>query len=143
MLKKLKIKNFKSFKDFEIELDKFNCIIAPNNAGKSNLIYVLNFLQYATIDVKYAIEEFGGFDNIKNIFLENDSIEFDIVFFKEKLISEGIRSYIDKSLKQEKKQIITEEFIEVFKNLEITLKLTIFQNGNWEKRYNIKGNFWI
>jgi predicted ATPase len=109
VLQKLTIKNFKSFKDFTIEFDKFNCIVAPNNAGKSNLIEAFRFLQYATVDVKKAIEEFGGFDNIKNIFLDKNEIEFNIHF-------------------------ITKES----RYKEIVLNLKLFENGDWEKRYSIE-----
>ena len=38
MLKKLYLHNYKSFHDTTIEFGKFNCLIGPNNAGKSNLI---------------------------------------------------------------------------------------------------------
>jgi len=132
MLKKLQIKNFKSFKDFEIELDKFNCVIAPNNAGKSNLIYAMNFLYYAIVNVEEAIEEFGGFNNIKNIFLEEDYIEFDLLFFKEKLKKVGFRELENKE---------SEKYIELFKKLQISVNIKILNNRNWEKRYKIKGRF--
>jgi predicted ATPase len=126
MIKKLRIKNFKSFRDFEIEFDKFNCVIAPNNAGKSNLITALHFLYYAISDVKSAIEEFGGFDNVKNIFLEQDYIEFDLSFFEKKHLFQGIGE---------------EGYIKILKNLEITLNLKIFKNNYWEKTYKMKGRF--
>ena len=39
---KLKIKNFLSFQDFEIDFDKdLNVIIGPNNSGKTNIIRTL------------------------------------------------------------------------------------------------------
>ncbi|MBW6488755.1 MAG: AAA family ATPase, partial [Sulfurimonas sp.] len=45
MLKSLYIDNFKSFKDSKFEFGKLNCIVAPNNAGKSNLIEVFEFCE--------------------------------------------------------------------------------------------------
>ncbi len=44
MLKRLYIHNFKSFWESEFEFGKLNCLIAPNNTGKSNLIEALKFL---------------------------------------------------------------------------------------------------
>jgi len=44
MLKKLYIHNFKSFWHSSFEFGKLNCIIAPNNTGKSNLIEAIEFL---------------------------------------------------------------------------------------------------
>ena len=43
MLKKLYIHNFKSFWNSTFEFGKINCLIAPNNTGKSNLIEALEF----------------------------------------------------------------------------------------------------
>jgi len=80
MIKKLKIKNFKSFKDFEIEFDTFNCIIAPNNAGKSNLIEAFRFLHLAYNNLALAVEEFGGFNDMRNIFLDDDMVYFEVEF---------------------------------------------------------------
>jgi len=44
MLKRLYLHNFKSFWESEFEFGKLNCLIAPNNTGKSNLIEALKFL---------------------------------------------------------------------------------------------------
>ncbi len=45
MLKELYVDNFKSFHKSKFEFGKLNCLIAPNNAGKSNLVEVLEFLE--------------------------------------------------------------------------------------------------
>ncbi len=129
MLTKLKIKNFKSFKDFEIELDKFNCIIAANNAGKSNLIESLKFLKYAVKDINRAIEEFGGFDNIKNIFLETKFIEFVLEFNKENFDITFIE-------KEDKKTNF------LFENLNKEVILKVFER-KWLKKYRINGEVQI
>lgn len=142
MLKRLRIENFKSFKDFEIEFDKFNCIVAPNNAGKSNLIESFRFLGYAIVDVKKAIEEFGGFDNIKNIFLNKKSIKFECEFFKKEILNISFRNrYIGEVIKGKRESPIAENFIEVFKSVNIKLDLEIFDNGSWVKKYYISGRF--
>ena len=43
-IKKIKISNFKSFKNLEIELGKFNVLIGANASGKSNFIQIFNTL---------------------------------------------------------------------------------------------------
>jgi len=43
-LESLYIDNFKSFKNSKFEFGKLNCLIAANNAGKSNLVDALKFL---------------------------------------------------------------------------------------------------
>ncbi len=44
MLKELYIDNFKSFRKSKFKFGKVNCLIAPNNAGKSNLVEVLEIV---------------------------------------------------------------------------------------------------
>jgi len=41
IIKRLSIKNFKSLKDFNIDLRKFNLIVGPNGSGKTNVIEAL------------------------------------------------------------------------------------------------------
>lgn len=44
MIKKVKIQNFRSIKNLEIELNKINAFIGPNNAGKSNIMKALDLI---------------------------------------------------------------------------------------------------
>lgn len=44
-IKKIRIANFKSFKELEIELGKFNVLIGANASGKSNFIHIFEFLR--------------------------------------------------------------------------------------------------
>ncbi|HHI30177.1 MAG TPA: DUF2813 domain-containing protein, partial [Candidatus Methanoperedenaceae archaeon] len=44
-IKKIKVSNFKSFEEEEIELGKFNVLIGANASGKSNVINILQFLK--------------------------------------------------------------------------------------------------
>ncbi len=90
MLKKLYIHNFKSFWNSTFEFGKVNCLIAPNNTGKSNLIEALEFcdkLLFPREDEQknFDLKEYKNFrhkeENEKNI---RFSLEFEIqnrVFF--------------------------------------------------------------
>lgn len=65
MIKKLRVKNFKSLKDVEVELGKFNVFIGPNNSGKSNLLDSLVFLaQTASTDLRSVLIQRGGFEHV-------------------------------------------------------------------------------
>lgn len=65
MIKKLQVKNYKSLKNVEIELDKFNVLIGPNASGKSNILDVLVFLSdLAKSNVVDAIRTRGNFEHI-------------------------------------------------------------------------------
>ncbi|RLI86830.1 MAG: hypothetical protein DRO76_03295 [Candidatus Altiarchaeales archaeon] len=44
MIKRLKVRNFKSLRDFEVDFEKFNVLIGRNNSGKSNIIDCIKFL---------------------------------------------------------------------------------------------------
>ena len=52
-IRKIKINNFKSLVDFEIDLAKFNCLIGLNGSGKSTVLQAIDFLaQLIRGDVK-------------------------------------------------------------------------------------------
>ena len=66
ILKSLYLDNFKSFKKSKFEFGKLNCLIAPNNTGKSNLIEVLEFLDNIIYEnLPKAISKIG-LQNIQN-----------------------------------------------------------------------------
>ena len=44
MITKIKIDNFKSLVDFELELSTFNCIVGLNSSGKSTVLQAIDFL---------------------------------------------------------------------------------------------------
>jgi len=66
MLESLYLHNFKSFYNSKFEFGKLNCLIAPNNTGKSNLIDALKFLN--TLLYQDMVQAFAklGFSNIQN-----------------------------------------------------------------------------
>jgi predicted ATPase len=65
MIKKLKIKNYKSFKDVELELDKFNVLIGPNASGKSNLLDCLAFIsEIAQENIFECLTRRGGYERV-------------------------------------------------------------------------------
>ncbi|MFZ2967847.1 MAG: AAA family ATPase [Sulfuricurvum sp.] len=60
-LESLYLDNFKSFKDTRFEFGKLNCLIAPNNAGKSNLIEALEFCETALFEnIAQAVANVGA-----------------------------------------------------------------------------------
>ena len=66
ILKSLYLDNFKSFKKSKFEFGKLNCLIAPNNTGKSNLIEALEFLDNIIYEnLPKAISKIG-LQNIQN-----------------------------------------------------------------------------
>ncbi len=65
MITNLRIDNFKSLKNIDINLKKINFIVGPNASGKSNFAEALDFLSHAVREnLAYAVAEKGGFYNI-------------------------------------------------------------------------------
>ena len=79
-LESLYLDNFKSFKKSKFEFGKVNCLIAPNNTGKSNLVFALTFLN----DILYngMIPAISKLDlkNIKNYHYSESLIEINAKF---------------------------------------------------------------
>ena len=96
ILKSLYLDNFKSFKKSKFEFEKLNCLIAPNNTGKSNLIEVLEFLDNIIYEnLPKAISKIG-LQNIQNYhYLEDKKIVINAQFSVENrvLVSDEFIDY--------------------------------------------------
>lgn len=65
MIKRLRVRNYLSLKDIDLELGPKNLLVGPNMSGKSNLIDCLRFLsRMATSGLKQAFEDRGGFKEV-------------------------------------------------------------------------------
>lgn len=67
-IKSIKVSNFKSFEELEVDLRRFNVLIGANASGKSNFLSIFYFLKdICTNDLEDAISMQGGVDFIRNI----------------------------------------------------------------------------
>jgi len=80
MLKSLYVHNFKSFYKSKFEFGKLNCLIAPNNSGKSNLTTVLKFLNDLLYENSTIAVAMIGIENIKNYHYEENEININANF---------------------------------------------------------------
>ena len=89
MLKNIKIKNFKSIKDQDIDLKNLNVLIGQNGAGKSNFISLFKFLErLVEQQLSGYIIDSGGINNfLFNGFEISDFIGLDLAFEPEAPIS--------------------------------------------------------
>lgn len=80
-LEEIYVDNYKSFHKATVKLDGFNIIVGANNAGKTNFIDLLEFIQDA---IRYglvtAVKKRGGFEKIKNFRSRDDFVEIKAVF---------------------------------------------------------------
>ena len=67
-IKKIKVSNFKSFKDLDIELGNFNVVIGANASGKSNFTQIFKFLKdLEENSLNDAISIHGGLGSLRNL----------------------------------------------------------------------------
>lgn len=67
-IKKIRITNFKSFKESEVELGRFNVLIGPNACGKSNFVQIFKFLKdIVESGLNNAVSMQGGVEYLRNI----------------------------------------------------------------------------
>lgn len=82
-LEYLKVQNFKSFKEIDLELKQFNVIIGANASGKSNFVQIFNFIKdIREQGLDNAISLQGGIEYLRNFKLgqeQNLVIELKIV----------------------------------------------------------------
>jgi len=80
-LEKLYVSNYKSFHQATFKFDDFNIIVGANNAGKSNFLDLLEFIDIAIRqDLVTAVKLKGGFDNIRNSRSKENFIEIKATF---------------------------------------------------------------
>ena len=79
IIKRIRISNFKSFKDVDLELDDLNLIIGSNASGKSNFVQVLKFIKdFMQYGLDSAISIQGGIDELCNINMKGEKTTIEI-----------------------------------------------------------------
>jgi len=67
-IKRIEVRNFKSFEELKIDLGKFNVIIGANASGKSNFVHIFEFLRDITSSgLDNAISMQGGVEYLRNM----------------------------------------------------------------------------
>ena len=67
-IKRVEVRNFKSFNDLKIDLGKFNVVIGANASGKSNFVSIFKFLRdITTSGLENAISLQGGVAYLRNM----------------------------------------------------------------------------
>lgn len=74
IVSKIRVKNFKTFDDVSLDLNKFNILIGASASGKTNFIQVFELLNDISYDFSDAIKKHGG-RYVKNLNLVEDKEE--------------------------------------------------------------------
>lgn len=88
MIKRIKAKNFRSFKELDLTLENFNVFIGANASGKSNFISLFNFFRnIANHGIDDAVSLMAGIEHLKNVYSSNsDTIVVEIEIDYEKIM---------------------------------------------------------
>jgi len=65
-LRRLKVRNFKSFADLDVELEGFNVLVGYTASGKSNFVQILQFLKDMRGGLAGALAMQGGIEHVRN-----------------------------------------------------------------------------
>jgi len=82
VIKRIKIRNFKSLRDVDLELRKVNVIVGPNGSGKSNLVDFFIFLKELINPSSLPSDPFQTFGGYKEVVFLHDTslpISFEII----------------------------------------------------------------
>ncbi len=113
-IEKIKIRNFKVFKNIEIrDLPNMCVFLGANGVGKTTLFDVFGFLSSALRNnVKYALNQRGGFKEVISRDSEGD-IEFEIKFRNtpDKYVSPLITYELSIGLNNKNQPIVTKEIL--------------------------------
>ena len=67
-IKRIKVTNFKSFDELDVELGDFNVLIGANASGKTNFINIFNFVRdIMNFGLKNAVSMQGDAEYLRNI----------------------------------------------------------------------------
>lgn len=67
-IKRVEVRNFKSFRDLRVDLGKFNVVIGANASGKSNFVSIFKFLRdIKNLGLDNAISLQGGTEYLRNM----------------------------------------------------------------------------
>jgi predicted ATPase len=79
-IKRIKVSNFKSFRDLEVNLSNFNVFIGANASGKSSFVQIFDFLRNISKNgLSNAISMQGGIEYLRNINVGSDNpLSFEI-----------------------------------------------------------------
>lgn len=134
-INRIRLSNFKSFKDLDVELGKFNVFVGANASGKSNFIQIFRFIRDMTNHgLDNAISMQGGIEYLRNINI-GSSEEFSLELTSDEKLSGGVPP---KEIKKE--QIMITVYETIYK---ILIKF-INQGLRYERYDEIishKGNF--
>jgi len=80
MIKRIRICDFKSIRDLELELNPVTVLVGRSGTGKSNIVQAIRFLRNLLLDFKQAIAYEGGWERIVPAGAASPNTSIDVSF---------------------------------------------------------------
>ncbi len=80
MIKRIRITDFKSIRELDLELDPVTVLIGRSGTGKSNVVQAIRFLRNLLLDYQRAIEYEHGWERIKPVGVQSPNTSIKITF---------------------------------------------------------------
>lgn len=146
-ISRVMIKNYRNFKDIDVNLDHKQVIIGENNIGKTNFLRALQLvLDPSFSDEDRYLEENDFFDGLENTIENKEIIEIKI-YFSNYVNNKNILAQLsDATVKEdgEEKLLITYRYFPVEKdNGEIEYQYIIFKGKDESKRFTYEDRKFI
>lgn len=96
MINKLKVKNFKSIKDLELDCKRINLFIGKPNTGKSNILEILGLFSWLNSEV--SIEEYVRFRYPYDLFYSRNTDESILIQIDDYLLNmnyNNVQGYVE------------------------------------------------
>ena len=80
MIKRIKIRDFKSIGEIDLELDPVTVLVGRSGSGKSNLVQAIRFLRNLLFDLALASHNEFGWERIVPVGKQNPQTSIDVTF---------------------------------------------------------------
>ncbi len=80
MIKRIKICDFKSIRELELNLDPVTVLVGRSGSGKSNIVQAIRFLRNVLLNYQKGIEFEGGWERILPIAEQNSETSIEVEF---------------------------------------------------------------
>src|SRR5438034_8713161 len=80
MIRRIKIIDFKSIRELELDLDPVTVLAGRSGTGKSNLVQAIRFLRNLLLNQEQAINYEGGWQRIVPVGKEKPKTSIEVIF---------------------------------------------------------------
>src|SRR6266478_6267858 len=80
MIKRIRIRDFKSIREIDLELDPVTVLVGRSGTGKSNIVQAIRFLRNLLLDPNHAVTYELGWERIVPVGESNPKLSLEVWF---------------------------------------------------------------